>query len=186
MNDCYRSLQMTIDFIKQYKDIALLTDYIKDVPIKFSLSKINLDKSKELYKLIQADGVLDYLHDYNPSTSPKIQTTCMCSKFMKLRETTFIQNVMFLFNGSESHWSIDGSVLPEAIQENIELINKKIAEYDQSLVLVPTPSSNWSVSRRLLSMGSTIPANMLTGDVSVSNATGGFSANSMDLDSIIS
>ena len=175
---------MTMDFIKQYKDLAVLVDYTKDIPLKFSTWKINLEKSKELYNFIQADGVLDYLNGYNPSASPASQTTHLCNKFMKLRETTFIENVMFLFNGSDTPWSIDSWVFPEAVKENIDLINKKIAEYDQSLLLVPTPSSNWALSRRLLSMGGSIPANMLTGDVSINQATGGVSANSMDLNSM--
>ena len=143
--------------------------------------KYDPEKNQEFYKFIESNGVLDILKGYTPSLSPTGHTLALCDKFIKLRETTFVQNVglLFLSNGP---WYIYSRSFANEIKMNILTIDAMIADYDKKLGLPTVSSSNWSQGRRLLSMGGIIPSNMLTGDVSVSKAPHEAMVFSMDLE----
>lgn len=118
---------------------------------------------------------------YRPSSSPADHTLALCDKFIKLRETTFVENVGLLFK-SNGPWIINSWSFSDEIKMNILTIDALIADYDKKLGLPTVSSSNWSQGRRMLSMGVIIPSNMLTGDVSINRApTGGMVLN-MDLE----
>ena len=183
MSDCHVSLSMTMDFIRQYKDLAEFNKNTKDFGIMISDWKFNPQRSQDFYKFIEENGVLKILKGYKPSSSPRAHTIALCDKFIKLRETTFIENVGILFT-SNGPWTISSWSFSDQINQNMKTIEPKVAAYDKQLAKPSAANSNWSLGRRLLSMGGYIPSNMLTGDVAVGMIPPGAAPTNMDLDSM--
>ena len=84
-----------------------------------------------------------------------------------MRDKTFIAKVHAMFEGkSEGQWDISNHGTSYLIEANIQYLNQQIAAYVQSLAS-STPSNNWSLGRRLLTMGTIIPDGLLVGDTAI-------------------
>lgn len=144
IKDCYQSLSMTIELLRQHKVLQELEEQTKDIDIEISDNKYNVQETQTIYNHILKSGLLNILDVYHPETSSAEDTAKLCGMFIKLRDTTFIETISQLFKTTEP-WTVNFKLFPLSLKARSRTINSRIDDYDNGDDSKSKSASNWSV-----------------------------------------
>ena len=153
MASCHYPLSVLVKFVKAMRSMKAIYEELEPLGLQLSISsKINYHLAARYWDLFASDMVPQMLDNYNPTTNPS-NTIHLCDKFIKLRHTPFIVDIVQLISARGSDWTVHfWTYIEEHYNSNKALIDSKIAHWEALPKTISTTSSNWSFGRRLQSL----------------------------------